>query len=145
MITFRLGGTGHTPKSSGSHIGPMKQSRTTKMLQDIEKLLKESHIVDYEVSTEISRREVTVNIDPKDVRVYLPMSRMDSRYAIESWVYRNLTGVHVGSIEDRDMVTLCIGKDFQVKTFVDLIEFIINHEGYVVLLHDDEDNQYLYS
>jgi hypothetical protein len=118
MITFRE-----------KNYSDMNKSNIKEIVEKLEK----ERIEDFEVREYISDNDISINTDLDNLEIYIPKEADFARYDIEDFISDMLPYSSINTVMERKVYVLKVRGKLRKDQYYNLIKFIIEEEGYVVI------------
>lgn len=111
--------------------------RNNKSNSLFDKKLEGQRILDYEISNEIPKDNISVTKDLKNFKVYLPIDYEFDQYEISDTIRLTQPEVRTSTEQEYDIITLSASKPIKETTFFKVLKKIIEIEGFVTIVEED--------
>jgi hypothetical protein len=105
----------------------------------VEKLEKE-RIEDFEVREYISNNDISINTDLDNLEIYIPKDADYIKYDIEDFISDMLPYSSINQVIERKVIILKVRGKMRKDQYLKLIKFIIEEEGFVVIMSPEYTN-----
>lgn len=99
-----------------------------------EKKLEGQKILDYEISEEIPKNNISVTKDLGNFKVFFPIDYEFDQYEISDTIRMSQPDVRTNAEREYDIITLSTTKPIKEATFFKVLKKIIEIEGFVTII-----------